>query len=210
MKVTFSRAIIPPAENLTQVIRLDSTRIISTLKMYVVLILPNGIIILAGCVGPTFIPIVSEMKISKKQKPSTLTLLTLFFLGLTLWNGLRLVQAIAYWSILVEYQADPRPLYIATSGGIWFLVGFFNVWGLWQGKAWAWFSALGGMLGYGFWYWFDRVVFQENHSNWPFALAFTIVLIICFCVMFRYSIIAFFFQNSPSALHLMQFHNKNK
>jgi hypothetical protein len=152
----------------------------------------------------------SQKKMSKIRRPPSITLLALFILGLSLWNGLRLVQAIAFWSILKEYQATPGPLYTATSGGFWFLVGLFIVWGLWQGKAWAWSSALGGTLGYGFWYWFDRLVFQEPHSNWHFALASTVILILFFIVLFSHSVIIFFFQRSPSALRPFQFRHNNK
>jgi hypothetical protein len=112
----------------------------------------------------------------KNRRPTGVTLLALFVLGLALWNGLRLEKAIVFWSILKEYQTKPGPLYAAISGGIWLLTGLSIVWGLWQGKNWAWFSALIGAGGYGSWYWFDRLVLQEPHSNWSFALAFTILL----------------------------------
>jgi hypothetical protein len=131
---------------------------------------------------------------SEHRRPTSVTLLSLFILGLSLWNGLRLVQAIAFWSILEEYQASPGPLYIAISGGTWLLTGLFIVWGLWRGKVWAWIAALGSMLSYGTWYWFDRLVLQEPHSNWPVALVFTVIFISFFSVLLRHRTIAFFFQ----------------
>ncbi len=129
---------------------------------------------------------------SENRRPTSVTLLALFVLGLALWNGLRLVQAIVFWSILKEYQAGPGPLYAAISGGVWLLAGLFIVWGLWRAKAWARFAALGGAAGYGSWYWFDRLVLQEPHSNWPFALVSTVIFISVFGVLFRHRTIHFF------------------
>lgn len=148
---------------------------------------------------------------SENRRPISVTLLALFVLGLALWNGLRLVQAIVFWSILKEYQAEPGPLYAAISGGFWLLVGLSIVWGLWQGKAWAWFAALGSAAGYASWYWFDRLVLQEPHSNWPFALVSTVIFISFFSVLFFRGTIRFFYHKSPSAFHFFQsWHNSTR
>jgi hypothetical protein len=113
---------------------------------------------------------------SENRRPTGVTLLVLFVLGVALWNGLRLLQTIVFWSILKEYLAKPGPLYAAISGGVWFLGGLSIAWGLWQGKNWACFAALGGVASYGSWYWVDRLVLQTPHANWLFSLAITILL----------------------------------
>lgn len=82
-------------------------------------------------------------------------------------------------------------MYTALSGGFWLLTGIFIFWGLWQGKTWAWFSALGGIAGCISWYWVDRLIFQKPHSNWPFAVVITGI------ILFTSLIILF----SPSARH---------
>jgi hypothetical protein len=133
---------------------------------------------------------------SETRRPTSVTLIALFVLGLALWNGLRLVQAIVFWSILKEYKAEPGSLYAALIGGVWFLAGLSIVWGLWQGKAWAWFAALGGAPGYASWYWFDKLVFQEQHSNWAFSLVSTVISMSFFSILFHRSAIHFFHQNS--------------
>jgi len=147
---------------------------------------------------------------SEDRRPTSVTMLAVIVLGLALWNGLRLMQAISFWSIIKEYHGDPGPLYVAICGGFWFLAGLSITWGLWHRKTWAWFGALGGVICYGFWYWFDRLVFQKPHSNWPFALASTIFFISCFSIMIRRGVIQFFFQKSPSITHLFQFRVKGK
>jgi len=139
------------------------------------------------------------LKLESNHRPTSVTLLVLLTLAIAIWNGLRLVQSIVFWSILKEYHADPGPLYGTLIGGGWFLVGLPIAWGLWHGKAWAWFSALVGAVGYGSWYWFDRLVLQEPHSNWPFALVLTIISLSFLCVLFRRSPILFFYQKSPSS-----------
>ena len=92
------------------------------------------------------------------------------------WNGLRLGEALSFWKTLEEYGA--YPLYIAMSGGVWLITGLFLVRGLWQGKAWGRLAALGGAAGYASWYWFDRLVLQKPHANWPFAMIATIVFLL--------------------------------
>jgi hypothetical protein len=130
------------------------------------------------------------------RRPTGVTLLALFILGLALWNGLRLVQAIVFWHILKEYQVEPGQLYIAISGGFWLLAWLSNVLGLWLGNAWGWFSTLGSMVGYGAWYWFDRLVIQKPNTNWQFALLATVIFILIFTVLFHRNAIHFFFPTS--------------
>lgn len=138
-----------------------------------------------------------DLSMPENRRPTGVTLLALFILGMALWNGLRLVQAIVFWSIMKEYQAEPGPLYTSISGGVWLLAGLSIVWGLWKEKGWARFAALGSAAVYGFWYWFNRLVMQEPHSNWPFALMSTLISISFFSVLFRRSAIHFFDQKTP-------------
>jgi hypothetical protein len=130
------------------------------------------------------------------RRPTSITLLSFAIVGLALWNGLRLIQAIAFWSILKEFHSNPGPLYLACSGGIWLLFGSSIALGLWKGKEWAWFTTLGGGFLYTCWYWFDRLVLQEHHSNWPFALGFNGLILLSFGLLFRHSVIHFFFSKS--------------
>jgi len=133
---------------------------------------------------------------SDNRRPTSITLLALFVLGLALWNGLRMTKAIVFWSIMKEYNAKPGPLYVALGGGFWLVTGLTIAWYLWRGKAWAWFAALGSTVGYGTWYWFDRLVFQEPHSNRSFALISTILLILFFSVLFHRGVTHYIYQKS--------------
>ena len=117
------------------------------------------------------------LKPETNPRPTRVTLLAWLAFAIALWNGIRLVQAIIFRSVLKEYQAAPGPLYAAVSGGFWLLTGLAIAWGLWRGKSWAWFATLGGAAGYGSWYWFDRLILQKPHSNGPFALVTTVVIL---------------------------------
>lgn len=110
------------------------------------------------------------------NRPNRVKLLALLCLWLAIWNGIRLSQAIFFWQTLETYHA--RPVYIAVSGGIWLLLGLALTFGLWHGKPWAWYAALGGAAGYGSWYWFDRLILQEPRPSWPFAIGVMVLLLV--------------------------------
>ena len=91
-------------------------------------------------------------------------------------NILRLVETVLFWMILAEYGA--QPLYIAATGAFWVVAGILIAWSLWQGKTWGWIAALVGSIGYTAWYWFDRLILQKPHANWPFILAANVVVLL--------------------------------
>lgn len=108
-------------------------------------------------------------------RPIRISLLAISNCLVSLWYGLRLVEAIRFWQSLSEYHARPGPGYIASTGGFWLLAGLAFAWGLWSGKLWGWYGEIGGAAGYVLWYWFDRLVFQYPHTNWPFALVWSVI-----------------------------------
>jgi hypothetical protein len=139
---------------------------------------------------------------SGTRRPIGIYLLSLFILGLSLWNGLRLIQAIIFWPIFKEYQAHPGPLYLAISGGVWLLIGLALLWGMWRGRTWALYTTLGSVVIYAFWYWFDRLILQEPHPNWPFALLSTMMLILFFVILVQRRIRSDFHRNPSYTFHL--------
>jgi hypothetical protein len=99
------------------------------------------------------------------------------------WNGIRLGETIFFWKTLGQYGA--HPLYIAINGAVWLIAGLLLLWGLWLGKAWGWAAVLGGTVGYTTWYWYDRLVVQKPHANWPFVLIGNIIfLLLIFTILF--------------------------
>ena len=118
------------------------------------------------------------------RRSVSVTLLSIFNLVVSSWNGLRLVQGIIFWSVMQSYKARLGPIYIIISGGIWLVIGLVISWGLWGRKSWAWFATIASTLIYGIWYWFDRLILQKPHDNWSFALTITL-----FFIVFSFSVL---------------------
>jgi hypothetical protein len=111
----------------------------------------------------------------RRIRPGNITILSIFVLCFAAWNGLRLSEAIYSWKTLAEFGA--YPFYISISGGVWLIVGLFLVWSMWQGKIWGRIAALCAAAIYTLWYWFDRLVLQEIHANWPFVLVVNLIFL---------------------------------
>jgi hypothetical protein len=110
--------------------------------------------------------------------PFGVTLSIWLVLFLTAWNGLRLWTAIAWQKTLFEFSTNPGPVYVAVSGTIWLIVGLTLSWGLLLGKAWAGKILVAAAAGYSVWYWSERLVWQVPRSNWPFAVAVNLILLV--------------------------------
>jgi hypothetical protein len=136
---------------------------------------------------------VAPVTLHRLRRPQRVTFLACAAFLVAAWNGLRLGEAIIFWHTLRGYGARPDPLYTAVSGGIWLIAGLILTGGLWRGRAWAWYAALGSAAGYPVWVWFDRLALQQPHANWPFALGVTLAcLSIFFILLFTRKTLSFF------------------
>ena len=126
------------------------------------------------------------------KRPLRILVLAIFVVLFSIWNGLRLGETIFFWQTLGTYGA--HPLYIAISGGVWMITGLLLVRGLWLGKAWGWAAALVGTVGYTTWYWFDRLVLQKPHANWPFIMIIDFVFLLIIQLILLSSKTRRFFQ----------------
>lgn len=112
----------------------------------------------------------------KITRPARIYILTFIIFWIAGWNGFRLFEAIYFWNTLKTYGASP--LYVAISGGIWLMLGLFLTWSLLKGMTWGRLAAFFTTLSYTGWYWFDRLVLQEPHANWPFVLVANILFLL--------------------------------
>src|SRR3990172_8559710 len=112
------------------------------------------------------------------KPPFRVTLLLLLVLFLTVWNGLRLWTAIAWHNVLNEFSAQPISTITAVSGAIWMMIGIILLWSIGQKKTWAAKLLLGTSAGYTVWYWSERLIWQNPHPNWPFAVIVNLVVLI--------------------------------
>ncbi len=122
-----------------------------------------------------------DMDLEQRPRPIRVTLLALLIICFALFEGLRLGSSIYFWKTLIEYGAPP--FYLAISGAFWFISGCVLVWGLWTGRHWAWLGSLLGAVAFLIWYWLDRLLLQQPHSNGLFAaiasgVIFILVLLI--------------------------------
>jgi len=104
------------------------------------------------------------------KPPLRVTLLYLLVLTMTAWNGLRAWTSIAWQGVLNEFSAHPSPIVTAVSGGVWMVFGIILVWGVWQKRPWTANLLVGTAAGYSVWYWIERLVWQNPHPNWLFAV----------------------------------------
>jgi phosphoglycerol transferase MdoB-like AlkP superfamily enzyme len=99
-----------------------------------------------------------------------------------LFEALRLFESIYYWKTLLEYGT--QALYTALTGAIWFVSGALLVWGLWHGKRWAWLGSLIAAFAFMVWYWLDRLLLQQSHSNGTFAvIASSLMLLLVLLIL---------------------------
>jgi len=135
------------------------------------------------------------MNYGRMLRPFRISLLALFAFCFSIWNALRLVEAIYSWKTLLEYGA--YPFYLALTGGIWLIAGLFLTWGLWRGRRWAWLAATLVTPAYAAWYWLDRLLLQQPHSNWPYALIVTAILLLLVLLVLLSSKTRRFFHRDP-------------
>ena len=112
------------------------------------------------------------------KPPFRVTLLLCLVLILTAWNAVRLWTAIAWQNVLNEFSTQPVSSITAVSGAIWMVIGIILLWSIWQKKAWAANLLFGATAGYTVWYWSERLIWQNPHPNWPFAVIVNLILIV--------------------------------
>jgi hypothetical protein len=118
----------------------------------------------------------ANLKTSRTRRPLGILVISAMILCLSVWNGLRLIEAIVFWNTLTEYQVKPGVIYIAVGGGTWFVVSLMLLWVVWTVKHWGRWAITGFIVLYSAYYWFDRLAYQVPHANWPFAIVINLIL----------------------------------
>ena len=121
------------------------------------------------------------------RRPLCVSLFAWILAGVSAWNAVRFLGTLLFWHVLTQYGARPGPIYIAASGAFWLAFGILLVRAWLKGDAWAWPGACGFSLGYGLWYWLDRLFAQGPRPTWPFALGVTVILLVpaAICLLSR-------------------------
>jgi len=138
------------------------------------------------------------------KRPLVVSLFSISFLASGLWNGFRFIQAILFWSIMLNYLNVLFLLNICISGIIWCSVWVVLARGFWLGKPWAWYGALISAAVNVIWYWLDRVLFQQSHSNWLFSLGISFFFVVCIGFLLHRKVIDYIFKDhSPPFLSFL-------
>jgi hypothetical protein len=114
----------------------------------------------------------------KRRLPFRVTVLVWMVLWFTVWNAVRLWTAMAWRARLAEFAPVPGPLYIGLTGAFWLTAGILIVWSFWTAKPWTRTMIAGASLAYTAWYWADRLLLQQPHTNWPFLAVFNLLALI--------------------------------
>ena len=114
--------------------------------------------------------------------PTTVTILAVFVLFITSWNGIRAYSAIANWQVLKEFGANP--VYILATGLFWIIAGLWLFRAFWEGHRYAIRAGLTAAGLYTLWYWCDRLIFQPAPApNTLFSIIVSTVFLAFFIII---------------------------
>jgi len=97
-------------------------------------------------------------------------------LCLSAWGLLRLIAALRWWNVLVQFGASISPLYLTITGAGWIIAGAVLIWGVWTGKRWAYPAIPISIFVWLAEYWLERIIFQDPRANLAFMIAITILV----------------------------------
>lgn len=111
------------------------------------------------------------------KRPFGVTLLAWLVLSLSAWGVVRLLAALRSWDVLNEFGARLSPLYLSITGAGWAIAGSLLLWGLFSQRSWIRMAIPGAVFLWLAGYWIERIFFESQRANLPFAL-FTSMLLL--------------------------------
>ena len=132
------------------------------------------------------------------RRPTSVTLYALAVLTFAAFYLVRFYNALAQWEYLEDLLSF-SPAYLAVTGLVWGLAGLLLAWSLWFGWQEAqnlfWFV----FLGYGIYFWLDRLFMpgdpERNANNLFWIGSFVVVAVLSFWMLRRQPSKAFFVRN---------------
>jgi hypothetical protein len=79
------------------------------------------------------------------DRPLPVTILAVFVLCITSWNGIRIYSTLVNWQILRDFDANP--VYILGTGFFWALAGLGLFWLFWEGRQFSFRAVLARPVG---------------------------------------------------------------
>ena len=112
-----------------------------------------------------------------RNRPFGVTLLLWMVLMVIVWGALRLFASLQWRSMLVKYESGLSVGYLSVTGAGWVLAGCALLWGLFTTKTWTRPAILIAVVVWLVEYWSERLFFESQHINWPFALVVSLLVL---------------------------------
>jgi len=132
----------------------------------------------------------------EKKRPFGVTLLLWMVLTLTAWGAVRFVAALRWWDVLNEFGASLSPLYLSITGAGWGVAGGVLLSGILRRRTWALPAVVTSILLWLIEYWIERIFFQSDRANLPFALMSSILVVAVTWVLATLPRTKYFFAKS--------------
>ena len=117
-------------------------------------------------------------------------------LTLTAWGAVRFLAALRWWDVLNEFGASLSPLYLSITGAGWGIAGGVLLYGILRRRTWALPAVVTSILLWLIEYWIERIFFQSDRANLPFALMSSILVVAVTWVLATLPRTKYFFAKS--------------
>ena len=127
------------------------------------------------------------------NRPFGVTLLLWLVLIPSAWGAARVAAALRWWVALIEFDSRLSPPYLALTGAIWAVAGIALCWSIIRRSEAARLRVASAAGVWQMQWWVERVFFQSERANLPFALvASAVILLIVMIILFHKSTIRYF------------------
>ncbi|NWG08444.1 MAG: hypothetical protein HXY35_17335 [Chloroflexi bacterium] len=111
------------------------------------------------------------------KRPFGVTLLLWMVLSLSVWGAARFVASLRWWGVLSEFEYGLSPVYLSIAGAGWVVAGGVVIWAAMNHRRWAHPALPIFLIGWLFQYWVERLFFQAERSNLPFAVILSVIFL---------------------------------
>jgi phosphate/sulfate permease len=119
------------------------------------------------------------------KQPRHVTILIMTVLTFTVLNGVRLYETILNWDLLIIYNAQPGPIYMAALSLAWILASLLILFTLIKGyPRSSLYMNLASIL-FACWYWLDRTLLQYGQRPTTIPLVGTVFMLLFIFLLTR-------------------------
>lgn len=138
-----------------------------------------------------------------RKRPLSIAILSIFFLLLSLFYILKVVQVMRQWTIMDSLLLSISPLFLLLDGFVrGFSLGFLS-WSFWTGRSWARIVGKIISLVLVLITWIDLIYIAEPNTlntRWPFNLFISLVGLSGFWIFLNRASIQLYFGGNPAKI----------